>query len=141
MVKPDETKRRDRRDFLKAAGGMAIALAAAKSAAAQAPNAKAVARPNNRRSGPTDRALWITWYDLPDSGRDDYFAWLHQTYLPNLLNRPGYSVGGALRHAHKRRLFPDSSHGRSQGSHRISLHPSDWCHGCSGVRQSRSKCD
>ncbi len=90
MIKPDETKRRDRRDFLKAAGGMAIALAAAKNAAAQAPNAKAAARANNRRNGPTDRALWITWYDLPDSGREDYFAWLHQTYLPNLLNRPGY---------------------------------------------------
>ena len=90
MVKPDETKRRDRRDFLKAAGGMAIALAAAKNAAAQAPNAKAAARPNNRRNGPTDRALWITWYDLPDSGRDDYFVWMHQTYLPKLLNRPRY---------------------------------------------------
>ena len=90
MVKPDETKRRGRRNFLKAAGGMAIAVAAAKSASAQGPNAKAAARLNNRRNGPTDRALWITWYDLPDSGRDDYFAWLHQTYLPNLLNRPGY---------------------------------------------------
>ena len=90
MVKPDETKRRDRRNFLKAAGGMAIALATPKTGAAQAGNAKAAARPNNRRNGPTDRAFWVTWYDLPDSGRDDYLVWLHQTYLPNLLNRPGY---------------------------------------------------
>jgi hypothetical protein len=90
MVKPDEMKQRGRRNFLKAAGGMAIALATATNAAAQAGNAKAGARANNRRNGPVDRALWITWYDLPDSGRNDYLAWLHQTYLPHLLNRPGY---------------------------------------------------
>ena len=94
MVKPDETKRRSRRNFLKAAGGVAITLAAAKHAPAQTANSKAAVRPNNRRIGPVDRALWITWYDLPDSGRNDYLAWLHQTYLPTLLNRPGYLWAG-----------------------------------------------
>ncbi len=37
-----------------------------------------------------DRALWITWYNLPDSGRDEYLAWLHGSYMPALLKRPGY---------------------------------------------------
>lgn len=37
-----------------------------------------------------DKALWITWYDLPDSGRDDYLSWLHGSYLPRMLERPGY---------------------------------------------------
>jgi hypothetical protein len=37
-----------------------------------------------------DPALWITWYDLPETGRDAYLDWLHGTYLPRLLERPGY---------------------------------------------------
>lgn len=37
-----------------------------------------------------DRALWITWYDLPDAGRDRYLAWLHESFLPALLRRDGY---------------------------------------------------
>lgn len=90
MLKSNEANQRGRRNFLKKAGGMAIAFATAKNAAAQAGNAKAAVRPNYRRNALSDRALWITWYDLQDSGRDEYLAWLHQTYLPNLLNRPGY---------------------------------------------------
>lgn len=37
-----------------------------------------------------DRALWITWYDLPESGRDEYLAWLHGQYIPRTLERPGF---------------------------------------------------
>ena len=37
-----------------------------------------------------DTGLWITWYDLPEDGRDAYLSWLHQTYIPGLLQRPGY---------------------------------------------------
>ncbi len=37
-----------------------------------------------------DRALWITWYDLPDSEIDEYLAWLHLAYIPRLLKRPGF---------------------------------------------------
>jgi hypothetical protein len=37
-----------------------------------------------------DRALWITWYDLPDAGREDYFAWLKDRYIPQFLERPGF---------------------------------------------------
>jgi len=36
-----------------------------------------------------DKALWISWYDLPAEGRDDYFAWLQNTYVPALKKRPG----------------------------------------------------
>lgn len=37
-----------------------------------------------------DRAVWITWYNLPDEGREAYLSWLHGTYIPELLKRPGY---------------------------------------------------
>lgn len=37
-----------------------------------------------------DRALWITWYDLPVSGHDEYLAWLHGVYMPRVLERPGF---------------------------------------------------
>ena len=36
-----------------------------------------------------DRALWITWYDLPEGARDDHLAWLHEIYMPRILERPG----------------------------------------------------
>jgi hypothetical protein len=80
----------DRRTFLKAAGGAAVAFAATKNAFAQSPNSKAAPQKDRGRSAPPDRGLWITWYDLPMEGRDSYFSWLHETYLPNLLKRPGY---------------------------------------------------
>ena len=32
----------------------------------------------------------MTWYDLPEAGRSDYLAWVHQTFIPGLLKRPGY---------------------------------------------------
>jgi hypothetical protein len=37
-----------------------------------------------------DRGLWVTWYHLPDNGRDAYLSCLHGTYLPELLKLPGY---------------------------------------------------
>ena len=36
-----------------------------------------------------DRAIWATWYDLPVSDRQSYFDWLHKTYIPRVLKRPG----------------------------------------------------
>lgn len=36
-----------------------------------------------------DRALCISWYNLPDDGRDAYLSWLHGTYMPRLLKKPG----------------------------------------------------
>ena len=105
VAKHDEAA--GRRDFLKAASGAAMALAAGKeaqgraslkglaasakgqNAAAQgeAPRGRGRTDPDDR---PADRGLWITWYDLPDQGREEYFSWLHGNYLPALLKRPGY---------------------------------------------------
>ncbi len=37
-----------------------------------------------------DRGIWITWYDLPEDGRDAYLDWVHEVYIPEMLKRPGY---------------------------------------------------
>jgi len=72
----------DRRAFLKTAGA-AASIAAVAGVTAQA-SAAALPGPG------ADRALWISWYDLPEEGRADYLAWLHATHIPGLLERPGY---------------------------------------------------
>ncbi len=41
----------------------------------------------------THRAMWITWYDVPDAEREPYLAWLHETYIPAVLQRPGVAWG------------------------------------------------
>ena len=87
MAKREEAAGRGRRYFLKAAGSAAMALAAAKEVSAQSASPIAGTRAG---AGAIDRGLWVTWYDLPESGRDDYLAWLHGSYLPDLLKRPGY---------------------------------------------------
>ena len=40
-----------------------------------------------------DRGIWMTWYNLPQQGREDYLKWLHGHYLPNMLKQPGYLWG------------------------------------------------
>jgi hypothetical protein len=37
-----------------------------------------------------DRGIWATWYDLPEEGGDEYLEYLHGTFLPAMLQRPGY---------------------------------------------------
>ena len=37
----------------------------------------------------TDRAFWISWYDLPDASRSEVLAWTHDVYIPRVLARPG----------------------------------------------------
>jgi hypothetical protein len=71
---------RERRAFICRAGGAAAVFAAGVLPAGAAQQ--------EERSG--DRALWISWYDLPEDGRDSYLAWLHGSYLPALLKRPGF---------------------------------------------------
>lgn len=62
-----------------------------------------------------DRALWITWYDLPADGRDGYLSWLHGTYIPKLLKKPGflwaahYAWEKAFRSASRLRYVDDST--------------------------------
>jgi hypothetical protein len=36
-----------------------------------------------------DRGLWVTWYDLPEKGREQHLEWLHKTYIPKILSKPG----------------------------------------------------
>ncbi len=36
-----------------------------------------------------DRALWISWYDLPEERREEYLSWLHDSYLPAMAKRRG----------------------------------------------------
>jgi hypothetical protein len=79
-----------RRNFLKAAGGAAAVLATATTALSQNAAAKSAAEKQRGRTAPADRGVWITWYDLPEAGREAYFSWLHGTYLPALMKRPGY---------------------------------------------------
>jgi len=90
MTKHDETLHRQRRNFLKTAGGAAMAFVATKDAYGQREPVKVASQGARRRDDPVDRGLWVTWYDLPDSGRDAYLSWLHESYLPALLKRPGY---------------------------------------------------
>jgi hypothetical protein len=40
-----------------------------------------------------DRAVWITWYDLPAAGRDEYLEWLHASYMPRVQAREGVLWG------------------------------------------------
>jgi hypothetical protein len=40
-----------------------------------------------------DRAIWASWYDLADGGRDAYLKWAHKSYIPKLLKRPGFLWG------------------------------------------------
>ncbi len=37
-----------------------------------------------------DRGLWITWYNLPETAQESYLTWLHESYIPRMLQRPGY---------------------------------------------------
>ena len=36
-----------------------------------------------------DPVLWITWYDLAAADREPYLAWLHESYMRTLADRPG----------------------------------------------------
>jgi hypothetical protein len=74
---------RSRRAFLTRAGGLAAALMAA-------PRVDGAEPPSRSASQARDRGLWVTWYDLPEAGRSEHLAWLHDTYIPALLKRPGY---------------------------------------------------
>ena len=40
-----------------------------------------------------DRAYWISWYDLPEEGREAYLAWAHEVYIPKVLARRGVMWG------------------------------------------------
>jgi hypothetical protein len=37
-----------------------------------------------------DRGIWVTWYDLPDDGRQEHLDWVHKSYIPEMLKGDGY---------------------------------------------------
>lgn len=94
-MRNDDGAAQGRRRFLglAAKGAVGLSFAPGSVARAQNPGAKTddkSAKHARVNTNEVDRALWVTWYDLPESGRDEYLAWLHGTYLPALLERPGY---------------------------------------------------
>lgn len=40
----------------------------------------------------TTPGFWISWYNLPEEGRDEYLDWLHGHYIPMVLARPGVTA-------------------------------------------------
>ncbi len=40
-----------------------------------------------------DGAYWIAWYDLAGADRASYLDWVHGTYIPKVLSRPGVLWG------------------------------------------------
>ena len=53
-----------------------------------------------------DSAIWVTWYDLPEAAREAHVEWVHRTYAPMVLERPGvawaahYACEKKISHAH-----------------------------------------
>lgn len=63
-----------------------------------------------------DRGIWATWYDYPQERTEDYLSWLHDTYLPEMLQRPGFlwaahvrivNTPGRAEHQRKRYIYTD----------------------------------
>jgi len=79
-----------RRTFLKSTGGAALAFLATSNAHGENSHDHAAIPKGRFLDQPRDLGLWATWYDLPANGREAYLSWLHGTYLPQLLKRPGY---------------------------------------------------
>lgn len=59
-----------------------------------------------------DRALWVSWYDLPDSGHHAYLSWAQNNYMPALVKRPGFLWG-----AHYRSVVPPGVPGGGRLKH------------------------
>ena len=90
MSRRDESVGLRRREFLQVAGSVATTLAVTTDARGQNARPNAAAPAPRRPTVPPDRGLWAPWYALPVEGREAYLNWLHATYLPELLKRPGY---------------------------------------------------
>lgn len=44
-----------------------------------------------------DSGIWAIWYDLPEEKKDEHLSWLHESYIPNALKRPGFLWGANYR--------------------------------------------
>ncbi|MBI4194119.1 MAG: hypothetical protein HY526_03460 [Betaproteobacteria bacterium] len=59
-----------------------------------------------------DRALWITWYDLPEQHRAACLSWVHSVYMPKVLERPGVLWGAHYASEPKSSFTPLGGGGR-----------------------------
>ena len=68
-----------------------------------------------------DRGLWITWYNLPDAGRDAYLSWLHELYIPRILRRPDFLWAAHYASTDRGKLRPmlRESAGRGTNAHLV----------------------
>lgn len=44
-----------------------------------------------------DRAIWVTWYDLPEPVTEAHARWVHERYMPHVLRLPGVLWGAHYR--------------------------------------------
>jgi hypothetical protein len=65
-------------------------------------HAERLTQEQDERIVAVDAGIWITFYDLPEAGRDEHLDWAHKTYMPLMMKRPGVLWG-----AHYKRV--DSS--------------------------------
>ncbi|WP_129780899.1 hypothetical protein [Peristeroidobacter soli] len=65
-----------------------------------------------------DNGLWASWYDIDPADETEWLAWLHDVYLPKLLQRPGIAwaahyrnTGGgeSMRELHRVAARPDEA--------------------------------
>jgi hypothetical protein len=59
-----------------------------------------------------DRGIRVTWYDLPESGREEYLEWLHGTHLPKLVKHPGVLWAAHYKSEESIKPLPRLSHTR-----------------------------
>ena len=68
-----------------------------------------------------DRGIWATWYDLPETGREEYISWLiswlNEIHIPEMLSRSGYLWAAHVKN--------DTSEAREQRLHRRLTHTND----------------
>ena len=93
-----------------------------------------------------DRALWITWYDLPPEGRAEYLEWLHGTYIPLILAREGVRwaahYASEEREAHRpsgRREGPRGTPCAERRARGLSLHTDVRCRRSIRVREAAAR--
>ena len=70
-----------------------------------------------------DNGIWAIWYDLPENVREEHIRWLHNSYLPEIISRPGFawaahyqSNGGGPDMEKVRNTFPKSANMENIGN-------------------------
>ncbi len=61
-----------------------------------------------------DRAYWISWFNLPENKRHEFFAWAYESYVPKVLARDGL-LWGALYASEATGSFTPLGGGRGGG--------------------------